>query len=64
MVQDIFSTHTAGALYETSPPEEAHRLLQRLEFHYQRVDEIGGGARRHKMLAHKSPMRRYMLRHS
>ncbi len=30
---------------------------------YQRVDKIGRGAWRHKMLAHKSPMRRYMLRH-
>ena len=34
VVQDNLSTHTAGALYETFPPEEAHRLLQRLEFHY------------------------------
>jgi len=24
----------AAALYETFPPAEAHRLLQRLEFHY------------------------------
>jgi DDE superfamily endonuclease len=30
---DNLSTHTAGALYETFPAE-AHRLLQRLEFHY------------------------------
>ena len=34
VVQDNLSTHTAGALYETFPPEEAHRLLRRLEFHY------------------------------
>src|SRR5215210_2827355 len=34
VVQDNLSTHTAGALYGTFPPEEAHRLLQRLEFHY------------------------------
>ena len=33
-MQDNLSTHTAGALYETFPPEEAHRLLRRLEFHY------------------------------
>ena len=34
VVQDNLSTHTAGALYETFPPEEAHRLLRRLELHY------------------------------
>ena len=34
VVQDNLSTHNAGALYGTFPPEEAHRLLQRLEFHY------------------------------
>jgi transposase len=34
VVQDNLSTHTPGALYETFPPEEAHRILQRLEFHY------------------------------
>jgi len=34
VVLDNLSTHTAGALYETFPAEEAHRLLQRLEFHY------------------------------
>jgi hypothetical protein len=28
------STHTAGALYEAFPAPEAHRILQRLEFHY------------------------------
>jgi hypothetical protein len=28
------STHTSGALYETFPAPEAHRLLQRLEFQY------------------------------
>jgi transposase len=34
VVLDNLSTHTAGALYETFPALEAHRLLQRLEFHY------------------------------
>jgi hypothetical protein len=34
VVLDNLSTHTAGALYETFPAPEAHRLLQRLEFHY------------------------------
>ena len=33
VVLDNPSTHTAGALYETFPPPEAHRILQRLEFH-------------------------------
>ena len=28
------STHTAGALYESFPAPEAHRVLRRLEFHY------------------------------
>ena len=31
---DNLSTHTPGALYETFPAPEAHRILQRLEFHY------------------------------
>ena len=31
---DNLSTHTAGALYEAFPAPEAHRILQRLEFHY------------------------------
>ncbi len=34
VVLDNLSTHTAGALYETFPPAEAHRILQRLAFHY------------------------------
>src|SRR6201997_976304 len=34
VVMDNLSTHTAGALYETFPAHEAHRVLQRLEFHY------------------------------
>jgi transposase len=34
VVMDNLSTHTAGALYETFPAPEAHRVLQRLEFHY------------------------------
>src|ERR1700688_3013212 len=34
VVLDNLSTHTAGALYETFPAHEAHRVLQRLEFHY------------------------------
>jgi hypothetical protein len=33
VVLDNLSTHTAGALYETFPAQEAHRILQRIEFH-------------------------------
>ena len=28
------NTHTPASLYETFPPAEARRILQRLEFHY------------------------------
>jgi transposase len=34
VVMDNLSTHTAAALYEAFPAPEAHRILQRLEFHY------------------------------
>ena len=34
VVRDNLSTHTAGALYETFPAPEAHRILRRLEFHH------------------------------
>src|ERR1700688_3667103 len=34
VVMDNLSTHTAGALFEAFPAPEAHRVLQRLEFHY------------------------------
>jgi transposase len=34
VVMDNLSTHTTGALYETFAAPEAHRILQRLEFHY------------------------------
>jgi transposase len=34
VVLDNLSTHTAGALYETFPAPEAHRILQRLQFHH------------------------------
>ena len=33
VVQDNLSTHTPGALYEAFPAPEAHRILERLEFH-------------------------------
>jgi hypothetical protein len=33
VVLDNLSTHTAGAIYETFPAQEARRILQRLEFH-------------------------------
>jgi hypothetical protein len=34
VVHDNLNTHTAGALYETFPPQQARRILSRLEFHY------------------------------
>ena len=34
VVIDNLSTHSAAALYEAFPPEEARRILRRLEFHY------------------------------
>jgi len=34
VVLDNLSTHTPAALYEAFPPEEARRILRRLEFHY------------------------------
>jgi transposase len=34
IVMDNLSTHNPGALYETFPAPEAHRILRRLEFHY------------------------------
>jgi transposase len=34
VVLDNLSTHTAGALYESFAPQEARRVLRRLEFHY------------------------------
>jgi hypothetical protein len=34
VVQDNLNTHTPWALYETFPPQEAKRILERLEFHY------------------------------
>ena len=34
LVLDNLNTHTTASLYETFPAAEAHRLAQRLEFHY------------------------------
>lgn len=34
LVQDNLSTHHAGSLYQTFPPDEAQRLAQKLEIHY------------------------------
>lgn len=34
IVQDNLNTHTPAALYEVFPPEEARRILRRVEFHY------------------------------
>jgi transposase len=34
VVLDNLSTHSAGALYQAFPPDEARRVLRRLEFHH------------------------------
>jgi hypothetical protein len=34
LVCDNLNTHTKGAFYEVFPPEEARRLVERIEFHY------------------------------
>ena len=34
LICDNLNTHTIASLYETFPPEEAHRLKQKLQFHY------------------------------
>jgi len=34
VVMDNLNVHCAGALYRTFPPEEARRILDRLEFHF------------------------------
>ena len=34
IVLDNLSTHSAGAIYQTFPADEARRILRRLEFHY------------------------------
>jgi transposase len=34
VVLDNLSTHTPAALYQTFPPQEARRLMRRIEFHY------------------------------
>lgn len=34
LVLDNLNTHTGASLYEAFPPEEARRLLKRIEFHY------------------------------
>lgn len=34
VVLDNLNTHTPGSLYETFEPEQARRILRRLEFHY------------------------------
>jgi len=33
-VQDNLNTHDGASLYEAFPPDEARRILEKLEFHY------------------------------
>jgi len=34
LVQDNLNTHDGASLYETFPPQEARRILDKIEFHY------------------------------
>lgn len=34
LVMDNLNTHVKGSLYKKFPPEEAHRIIRKLEFHY------------------------------
>jgi hypothetical protein len=34
LIQDNLNTHVKSAVYEAFPPQEAKRLLDKLEFHY------------------------------
>jgi hypothetical protein len=34
LVQDNLNTHSGGSLYELCPPQEALRILNKIEFHY------------------------------
>jgi len=34
LVQDNLNTHSAGSFYEAFAPDEAHRLMNKFEFHY------------------------------
>jgi hypothetical protein len=34
LVQDNLNTHDGASLYEAFPPEEARRILDKIEFHY------------------------------
>lgn len=34
LVQDNLNTHKPASLYQAFPPEEAHRLIDKLEIHY------------------------------
>jgi hypothetical protein len=41
LMQDNLNTHTPAAFYETFPPAEARRILQRLEFHFTPSTAVG-----------------------
>ena len=43
-MQDNLNTHDGASLYETFPPAEARRLLDKLEFHY--TPQHGSGVNR------------------
>ncbi len=50
VVLDNLSTHSAGALYEAFPAQEAHRVLRRIEFHWLNMVEIEIGVLRSQCL--------------
>ena len=41
VVLDNLNTHNPAALYEAFPPQEARRVLQKLEFHYTPKHALG-----------------------
>ena len=41
LVTDNLNTHTTASLYKTFPPEEAHRLADRFEWHYTQNTQAG-----------------------
>jgi len=41
VVSDNLNTHEVGSLYEAFPPEEARRILDRLELHYTPKGVVG-----------------------
>lgn len=67
VVLDNLSSHSAAALYQTFPPDEARRVIRRLEFHYTpkhaswlNMVEIEIGVLRTQCLGRRIENREYM----